>query len=162
MFVSNTSTLILLAKVDLLGVFIEKFGKIQITEQVSKEFLAKDSFDAKFISSLIEGKKIFVKKVKADKVFGVLIEFSMDEGEASAFALFNKKKHKAILTDDYELIKLCMLREIPFLSAMAIIARMKEKNILGKEEALQKINELNSHGRYSKKLLDFYTSEVKK
>ena len=53
MFVSNTSTLILLAKVDLLGQFIENFGKIEITGEVSKEFSAKDSFDAKFISPLI-------------------------------------------------------------------------------------------------------------
>ena len=154
--------MILLAKIGLLEEFIEKFGKIQITEQVSMEFLAKDSFDSKFISSLIERKKIFVKRVAKNRVFGILREFSMDEGEATTFVLFNGKKHKAVLTDDYELIKLCMLKGVPFLSAMAIIVRMKEKNILSKEAALQKINELNSYGRYSKKLLDFYILEAGK
>ncbi|AJF60726.1 MAG: hypothetical protein QT03_C0001G1246 [archaeon GW2011_AR10] len=162
MFVSNTSTLILLAKVDLLGQFIENFGKIEITGEVSKEFSAKDSFDAKFISRLIEEKKVIVKKAESNMVSGILMEFSLDKGEATAFALFNEKRHKAILTDDYELIKLCMLREVQFLSAMAIVVRMKEKKILSKEEALQKINELNSYGRYSRELLDFYVSEVKK
>ena len=162
MFVSNTSTLILLAKIGMLGQFIENFGKIEITAEVNKEFSAKNSFDSKIICGLIEEKKITIKHAAKGKVFGVLREFSLDEGEATAFALFDEKKHKAILTDDYELIKLCSLEQVPFLSAMAIIVRMKEKKMLSKEEALQKISELNSFGRYSKELFDFYISEVEK
>ena len=162
MFVSNTSTLILIAKVGLLGQFIENFGKIEITVEVRKEVSAKNSVDAKIILGLIEEKKITIKQAAKGKVFGVLREFSLDEGEATAFVLFDEKKHKAILTDDYELIKLCNLEKVPFLSAMAIIVRMKEKKILSQEEALQKISELNSFGRYSKELLEFYILEVKK
>lgn len=71
MFVSNTSTLILLAKCDLLGKFIENFGKIEITEEVKKEFSAKQSFDAQFISLLIEEQKIVVKKMETEKAVRV-------------------------------------------------------------------------------------------
>ena len=107
MLVSNTSTLVLLAKIGCLEAFIGISPVIEIPNQVKKEALFdKDSYYAKLIEKLIDEKKIKVIQVNKLKLDGILSQFRLDEGEAAAFALFNKKKHKAILTDDGELIKL--------------------------------------------------------
>jgi hypothetical protein len=65
-----------------------------------------------------------------------------------------------VLTDDRELIKLCKLEEIPFVCAMAIIMKMYEDNVLGKEQAVEKIKKLSEIGRYSQELVDYFIHEV--
>lgn len=67
----------------------------------------------------------------------ILSQFRLDEGEAATYALFDAKRHKAILTDDGELIK------------------------LSKKEALSKLENLHGIGRYSKGLYEHFKSEVK-
>ena len=43
-----------------------------------------------------------------NEVIGKVIkQFKLHKGEASAYSIFKKKTHKALLTDDRELIKLC-------------------------------------------------------
>lgn len=162
MLVSDTSTLVLLAKVGCLEELILISSKIEIPIQVKEEALfEKDSYYAKFIHKLIQENKINVAKVENLKLKNILSEFRLDEGEAAAYVLFDNKKHKAILTDDGELIKLCKLKNIPFICAMAIIIRLYEKKILTKERTLKKLDELNNIGRYSKDLYEYFKSEVK-
>lgn len=161
MFVSNTSTLILLAKTSLLQRFIDNSPKIIIPEEVRKEYLASESFDTKLIEKEVERKKIIVRKSEEKKIKDVLSQFSLDQGEAAAYSLFNRKKHYAILTDDKELIKLCRIERIPFICAMAIVIRMHEKKLLSKKEAEEKIRKLFDIGRYSQKIFEYYINEVK-
>ena len=161
MLVSNTSTLVLLAKIGCLETFIEIAPLIEISTQVKKEALFDiNSYYAKFINKLINSKKIKTISVSKNKIIKVMLEFKLDEGEAATYALFNNKKHKAILTDDGELIKLCKLEKIPFICAMAIVIRLFEMKKLSKEEALDKLKDLNSIGRYSEKLYEHFKSEV--
>ena len=162
MFVSNTSTLVLLAKIECLENFIEMAPTIEIPLQIKKEALfEKDSYYSKLIQKIIEGKKIIVTPVKEAKVTKVMSQFRLDAGEAAAYAMFDNKKHKAILTDDGELIKLCKLEKIPFICAMAIIIRLFEKKRLSKEKAISKLEELYKVGRYSKRLYEHFKLEVK-
>jgi predicted nucleic acid-binding protein len=84
----------------------------------------------------------------------------MHEGEAEAFVLYNECNAKAILTDDRELIKLCKLFQIPFINALAIITQMFEKGILTHTETCEYLQKLNDHGRYSKKVYDYFKQEV--
>ena len=107
MLVSNTSTLVLLAKIDCLEAFITISPSIAIPTQVKEEELfEKDSYYAKLIKKFIQLKKIVILPVDKTQINDIMSEFKLDEGEAAAYALFDNRKHKAILTDDGELIKL--------------------------------------------------------
>lgn len=162
MLVSNTSTLVLLAKVGCLEVFIEISPLIEIPAQVEKEALfEKDSYYARLIQKLIEDKKIKIVFVNRSKIIKITSEFKLDEGEAATYAWFNSKRHEAILTDDGELIKLCKLEKLPFICAMAIVIRLFEKKKLSKAETLNKLEKLYLVGRYSKELYEHFKSEVK-
>ena len=162
MFASNTSTLVLLAKVGCLENFIEISPIIEIPEQVKKEALFDhNSYYARLIQKLIDMKKIKIVSIRTIKVINVLSQFRLDEGEAATYALFDAKRHKAILTDDGELIKLCKLEKVPFVCAMAVVIRLFEKKKLSKKEALSKLENLHEIGRYSKGLYEHFKSEVK-
>ncbi|MBI5392531.1 hypothetical protein HZA96_01555 [Candidatus Woesearchaeota archaeon] len=162
MLISNTSTLILLAKVNNLKLFLEKYGKVEIPNEVHIELMVKSSqYDTMMIRKEIECKNILIIKNNVKNVQEILGEFNLDLGEAAAYMLYEKNKHKAILTDDYELIKLCRLQEIPFLCAMAIIVKMYEDKYLSKEEAETKIKRLYEVGRYSKMIKEYYLEKVK-
>ncbi len=162
MLVSNTSTLVLLAKIDCLEAFIEISPKIEIPAQVKQEALFKeDAYYARRIKQLIGDKKIIVQEANKNKISGITSQFHLDEGEAAAYVLYDAKKHKAILTDDGELIKLCKLQKVPFICAMAAIIRMFEKKKLTKEETMNKLKDLHEIGRYSLELYDYFRNEVK-
>ncbi|MBI3027688.1 hypothetical protein HYY70_06270 [Candidatus Woesearchaeota archaeon] len=161
MLVSNTSTLVLLAKIGCLEGFIEISPNIVVPIQVKKEALfEKDSYYAKLIGKFIQLKKIIVLPVDKTQVNKTLTDFKLDEGEAAAYVLFDNKKHKAILTDDGELIKLCKLENVPFICAMAVVIRLFEMKKLSKKEALDKLWDLHKIGRYSEKLYEHFKSEV--
>ena len=161
MLASNTSTLVLLAKIGCLEAFIDISPTIEIPAQVKMEALFdEDSYYARLIEKLISGQKIKVVNVGKDKIANILNEFGMDEGEAATYAIFDAKKHKAILTDDGELIKLCKLEKIPFICAMAVVIILFEKRKLKKEDSLNKLKDLYSIGRYSQKLYEHFKSEV--
>lgn len=162
MLVLNTSTLVLLAKIGCLEEMISISPLIEIPIQVKEEALfEKDSYYARLIHKLITTGKIRIVRVEASKFKNILSEFRLDEGEAAAYAMFDNKKHKAILTDDGELIKLCKLQNIPFICAMAVVIILYENKNLIKEKALEKLEELNKIGRYSKELYEHFKKEVK-
>ena len=162
MLASNTSTLVLLAKIGCLEDFIEISPIIEIPKQVKKEALFnRDSYYARLIQKLIDSRKIKVVPIKTITITGIMSQFRLDEGEAATYALFDNKRHKAILTDDGELIKLCKLEKIPFVCAMAVVIRLFEKKRLSKEMALSKLENLHEIGRYSKGLYEHFKSEVK-
>ncbi len=162
MFVSNTSTLVLLAKVRCLEAFIKIAPTIEIPSQVKKEALFdQGSYYARLIEKLIRDNKIKVTPVNKAKLTKIISQFRLDEGEAATYTMFNSKKHKAVLTDDGELIKLCKLEKIPFICAMAIVIRLYEKNELSKEKTLNILEDLHKIGRYSKELYEYYKTEVK-
>ncbi|MBN1502938.1 hypothetical protein JW930_05320 [Candidatus Woesearchaeota archaeon] len=162
MFVSNSSTLILLAKISSLRSFLEIGKKITIPNQVYDEFIKKkESFDAKLIQKEIENQKIKIEDVKKEKYHSYQEEFRLHEGEAAAYALFKKDKFRAILTDDGELIKLCKIEEAPFICSMAIVFLLYKNSKISKEEALEKIEKLYDIGRYSKEIYDYFLQKVK-
>lgn len=161
MFVSNTSTLILLAKISLLRDFLEIVDKILIPEEVYKEFLEKDNaFDSLLIKKEIENEKIKVIEIEKQKYKKILEQFRLHEGEAAAYSIFEIKKHKAILTDDLELIKLCKLNKVPFICSMAIVVNLYKKNKINKEKTLEKLEKLYHIGRYSKEIFYYFKKEI--
>ncbi|OGY44045.1 MAG: hypothetical protein A2729_04925 [Candidatus Buchananbacteria bacterium RIFCSPHIGHO2_01_FULL_39_14] len=161
MIVSNTSTLVLLAKIGCLEQFIMISPPIEIPSQVKEESLFyPESYYALLIHKLITQGKINVTKVEEKNIRIIMSQFRLDKGEAAAYVLFDSSKHKAILTDDGELIKLCKLQEVPFTCALGALVRLYEKKVITKEKTLEKISQLQKIGRYSPKLIDYFKKEV--
>lgn len=161
MLISNTSTLILLAKIHLLNVLLDDIKKIAIPKIVYKEIIdKKDSFEVLLIKKEIEKKRIMLCDINGKSYLTILKQFKLGEGEAATYALFKKERGNAILTDDRELIKLSKIENIPFICAIAVIVRLFEKKMLTKDEALEKLEELYGYGRYSDDVYKFFKAKV--
>jgi len=162
MLVSNSSTLILLAKASSLSLFLNDAGKIAIPKVVYGEIIGKkDSFEVLLIKKEIEKNRIVLADVEKKEYLQILKQFKLDEGEAAAYILLKKGKGKAVLTDDRELIKLCKIENVAFITAMAAVVRLFQKKKLTKEETFEKLEKLHGYGRYSKDIYDYFKSEVK-
>ena len=156
MIVFDSSTLILLAKTELLDLFLNSFkGRVLISKKVEEECCKKKSFDALLIKKRIEGKRIIVKKIRNHKLcIKIASDFDLCDGEAEAIALALQENAEILGTDDRNAINACRLLKIPFTSAIGILVRAKEKKLIGHEESLLKLNELKVYGRYSKQIID--------
>ena len=162
MIVSNASTLILLAKVRLLSVLLDDIKKITIPEIVYEEIInKKDSFEILLIKKEIDKKRMILADVDKKNYATMLEQFKLDQGEAAAYALLKNIKGKAVLTDDGELIKLCKIENVPFITAMAVVVKLFKKKKLAKVDALEKLEKLHGYGRYSEDIYDYFRSEVK-
>ena len=161
MLISNSSTLILIAKITMLSKFLDSIKSIAITDIVYEEILKKDSFDGLIIKKEVEKGRIKIENIDFKQYADVIKQFKIDEGEASTFALCTSKKHDGILTDDKELIKLCKVESIKFTSAMAIVVMLLNKKIIDKNEAIEKIEKLQGFGRYSDDIYNYFMSQVK-
>lgn len=155
MIIFDASTLILLAKIDLLELFISNFqGKVLVPESVALEVGQAGYEDSPLILKLIENKKISILKTKnkrqSDKL---MLDFNIDQGEAETISLAVQENMHFIATDDRNAIRACKMLKIEFITAMAILIRAFEKQLIDKNEALLKLQKLKYIGRYSKAII---------
>ena len=152
-----SSTLILLARVELLETFLAALNEgVVIPKQVQKECCEeKQSVDALLIRRLIQEKKILVQPVKDKRLYGkILADFPLGKGEAEALALAVSQKARLFATDDKRAIEASRLLKITFTTAIGILVRMYEKGVLEKDEALAKLESLRKYGRYKKEIIE--------
>jgi len=157
MIVFNSSTLILLAKTELLDIFLAEFkDKVVIPKQVQKECCEeKQSMDALVIQKAIQEKKLFVQPLKDKRLHGkILRDFPVGKGEAEALALAVSRKARLFATDDKKAIQASKLLKIPFTTALGILLGMVEKGALEKHEARAKLEALRKHGRYKREIIE--------
>lgn len=162
MLIFDASTLILLARIDLLGLFLSDFkGTVIIPEKVKAEVIRLDKEEAESVNRYIEDKKIGVVKVKnAALVKKLMDDFSIDVGEAEALTLAGEKKAGIVATDDRNAIRACKLLKLEFITAVSFLIRAVDKGIVSKEEGLIKLKKLQSIGRYSKQILDDAAQQI--
>jgi predicted nucleic acid-binding protein len=156
MIVFDSSTLILLAKAELLEKFIEAAGvEALIPPEVARESCEmKQAFDALVIARLIGEKKIRVHPLKDRTAFDRLRrDMSLGAGEAEAVALAMRMRADLVATDDRHGINACRLVKVPFTSALAILVRMFQNGVLSREEAVEKLAILEREGRYKRALI---------
>ena len=155
MIVFDASTLILLAKIELLDVFVSSFsGRISIPEIIRDEVCVKGREETPLLTRLIEEKKIHVSKVNADKaVRKIMDDFHIDAGEAAAIILALDEKASLVATDDRNAIRTCKALKLDFTTAIAILIRAFEKSLIDKAEALIKLQKLESVARYNRVIL---------
>ena len=152
MIVMDASTAILLAKAELLDEFIHGVtDQVAMPVEVQQECCTRDSPDARLIGRAIAENRIAVKTVaRKDLVAELRGEFTLGLGEASAIALATGRRKVLVATDDKRAINACKLLRIPFTTALAVLVRMREKGVLGRDQAVAKLEALAEFGRYRK------------
>jgi predicted nucleic acid-binding protein len=162
MILFDASTLILLAKIDMLDIFITDFAKkVAISDKVRDEVLEGSSPDAPLIARLVEERGIDVLKAKDKKLVRKLMEdFNIDEGEAETLILAIEKKASLVATDDKNAIKACKIMKLDFTTAIAILVRACERNLIQADEALAKLQRLQSFARYKKMIIETARNQI--
>lgn len=158
--VFDTSTLILLAKIELLREIAGNV-KIIIPEKVRVESLLKEGIDAILISTLIKEKKIEIKKAgDVEAVRKIQRDFRIEAGEAEALWLA-RKIECPIAVDDGPTIKACKVIGQKFTTAIHFLLNLASQNRLELPIAMAKLEKLNLYGRYSKKIIEDATKRLK-
>ena len=156
MIVFDSSTLILLAKIELLDYFIDDYkGSVVIPREVEAECgHKKDSFDALMIQKRISEKKIDVSEGSNIVLCNKFMEdFSIDRGEAEAIVLALDKRAKIVGVDDRNAIKACRILKLPFTSAVSILVRLVEHGVIDINTARIKLELLIKYGRYGNAII---------
>jgi predicted nucleic acid-binding protein len=162
MIIFDSSTLILLAKIDILELFISNFHeRVLIPEKVRLEVSAEGREERLLIIKLIEDRKIMTLKVKNSRQIKKLMEdFNIDAGEAAALTLAIQEGANIVATDDRNAIRACKLLNIDFITALAVLIRAVEKALITKDEAIIKLQKLQSVGRYSKEIINDAVKQI--
>lgn len=163
MVVFDASTLVLLAKIDILDLFISDYrGHVLIPEKVKEEVLQKGSVETPQIAGLIRDGKLGVLEANDRSLLKKLMDdFNIDSGEAEAIALALYKKRAVVATDDRNAIRACKFLKIDFITAISILIRAVGKKLLNKNEAVLKLEKLESIGRYKKPIIADARRQIK-
>lgn len=153
MVVLDASTLILLAKSDLLLLLTAK-TQIEIPEEVRREALVrKELYDARMIEEMVRTGKIQVSKLpRPSRRRQVQVDFRLEAGEAAAL-LLAKENSKPVGTDDGPAIKAAKIMGVPFFTAIHVLLELYEKGRINKKTALAKLDVLEKIGRYNAQIL---------
>jgi predicted nucleic acid-binding protein len=157
MIIFDASTLILIAKVELIDLFLANVGvPVAIPGEVEKECCgSKKVMDAVIIQRALDESRIKTVVVKNRRLVAKLQEdFSMGRGEAEAIALALVEKAQFLGVDDKNGIHACKLLGIAFTTAVGILIRSREKGLLEESEALEKLASLAKHGRYKESIIE--------
>ena len=155
MFIFDSSTLILLAKIEILDRFLRDYkGEVIIPKEVEKESTNDATFEALLIKKKIKEGRIKVRYVQSGKVRKIINDFNVNSGEAEAIILALTNKNGTLATDDKNAINACKLLGIPFATSIHILIRAKEKNLMATEEAHAKLDKLSKYGRLKKQIIE--------
>ena len=157
MIVFDASTLILIAKIELLTPFLAGMElRVCIPTEVERECCGgKKTIDALMIQKALEGSRIRVMAVNNHKLIAKLqVDFNLGKGEAEAIALALKEKAQLLGIDDKNGINASKLLGIPFTTAVGLLVRSREKGLLDPSDALAKLTALAEYGRYRNSIIE--------
>jgi len=158
--VFDSSTLILLAKIDLLRESAEDIS-IVIPPKVKEECLFKESLDALLIKTLIAEGKIKVEKAgNREAVRKLRADFRIEAGEAQALWL-GKRLGVPLAVDDGPTIKACKVLGVQFVTAIHFLINLRARGKLELPLALAKLDGLATYGRYSRKIIEDAAQRLK-
>jgi predicted nucleic acid-binding protein len=157
MVIFDSSTLILIAKVELLDFFLSSVGReVAIPEEVARECcIVKKSLDALIIQKALDESRLRVLRVPDEKMIAKLRgDFSLGKGEAEAIGLAIGEKARLLGIDDKNGINACKVIGLSFTTAIDILIRSCVKGQTTRSGARARLDFLAAHGRYKKSMLD--------
>lgn len=155
--VFDASMLILIAKAELLDLFLANASvPVAIPCRVEKECCgSKKTLDAVIIQKALDESRIKTVAVKNRRLVAKLqADFSLGAGEAEAIALALNDKAQVLGIDDKNGIDACRLLGMAFTTAVGILVRSREKGLLDKSEAHEKLASLAKYGRYKHSIIE--------
>ncbi|MEI6209499.1 MAG: hypothetical protein WCP20_22180 [Desulfuromonadales bacterium] len=145
--VFDASTLILLAKIDLLRIVAECYSII-IPDKVKTEALAADSSDAMAIRYLLDSSLIRTMSIKNGRNFEKFVtDFRIHDGEAEALCLALELS-APVAVDDGPAIKASKIMGIKFITAIHFVINCAQTGAMNQVVALEKLKKLSIVGRY--------------
>ena len=157
MIVFDTSTLILLAKIDILQLVLHKYSGV-IPESVKEEIIYKKALDTELIIQQIKDGNLALKNNPSkDKMKHILKDFPLGRGEVAAL-IMAKEKDIVLATDDGLAIKVCKIFGIKFATAIHFLIGAG----LDKSLAMSKLKLLKKFGRYSIDIMKDAEERIKK
>ena len=157
MIVFDACTLILIAKVELLELFLASVSvPVAIPTEVEEECCgSKKALDALIIQRAVDESRIKTVVVRSRRLVAKLqADFSLGRGEAEAIALALSEKAEVVGIDDKNGINACKLLGLAFTTAVGILIRSREKGLLEEIDALEKLSSLAKHGRYKDSIIE--------
>jgi predicted nucleic acid-binding protein len=149
--VFDASTLILMAKADLLDIFLKDFPATpQLPSAVEAECTAAPMRpDGVLIQQRITEGQLAVAKVQQPNVpVRLCQDFRLGTGEAEALALALENGDTTIATDDRNAIRACKVLRIRFVTSLGILVGAVEKGLLNPDDAMRCLERLRSYGRF--------------
>ena len=160
--IADATALILLAKVSVLEIFVNRnnviISKI-VYEEVAKgkETGRKDSI---LVEKLVKENKLNLKTSNKSIKDSIEKLFNLKAGELEVVSLAYKTKH-TILSDDKKCLSAAKALEIDFITSLDVVAALYKKRIVSKEKALECIDGLEEYGWYAKDLIRLYREVIK-
>lgn len=167
--ICDSSTLILLEKIDLLGIIVKK-SEIIIPKEVYREVVSKgkerkhqDSYE---IEKKINNGLIRVVEIKDKIKFKEIREnFNLAEGETEAVVLLHEDKGDIVALDDLKAMKYCVYSKLPFITTINLLLDSFNKKLISKQKTKEMIKNLGIFGRYKDEIifyaLDYLEGEKK-
>ncbi len=138
--ISDTSCLVILSKINKLHILNKLFGSLMITQEVADEF-------GEYLPDWIE---IRSAKYQSSQI---LINSSIDLGEASSIALATEFKSPLIILDDLKARNFAESLKLSYTGTIGILLNAKKKKIIPNlKEILDQIEKTDF--RLSKSLID--------
>lgn len=157
MIIFDTSTLILLAKIDILQIVLRKYSGV-IPESVREEVTYKNEIDTELIVQQIkDGNLTLEKNPNNDKMKQILKDFPLGRGEVAAL-IIAKEKDTVLATDDGLAIKVCKIFSVRFATAIHFLIEAG----LEKSLAMAKLKLLKKYGRYSSDIIKDAEERIRK
>lgn len=157
MVVFDASTLILIAKAQLLNLFLASINlPVAIPSEVAKECVSsKKALDALIIQKALDESRIKVLAVQNHRLVAKLQgDFGLGRGEAEAIALALSEKAQLLAIDDKNGINACKLLGIAFTTAVGILIRSRGKGLIEGTDAFAKLEVLAKYGRYKSSMIE--------
>ncbi|MEW5766021.1 MAG: hypothetical protein AB1797_00130 [bacterium] len=163
MIVFDSSTIILLTKIEILDAFLLNFpDRTLVSLKIKLEVEKGKREDTHLIAKLIKEKRIEVLRPKQINLIQKLMEdFNIDVGEAEALTLALQEKNCIIATDDRNAIKACKALRLDFVTAIAVLIRVFEKRLIDRNEALIRLKKLQSIGRYKETIIEDAMNQIR-
>lgn len=137
--ISDTSTLIILQKIEHLSLLEKLYGEILTTPEIAEEYGEK-------LPNWIKLKSV------TDRKYQEFLETQIDVGEASAIALAKEYEDVLLLLDDLKARKLASKLNLKITGALGIIHKAKQKGLIDEVKPLiDKL--LSTNFRISEKII---------
>lgn len=159
--VFDTSTLVLLAKIDLLRM-LTRHVRVHVPLAVKRESTAKpDAVDAQYLQHLMAEGDLQVEANVSSRLRNRLLrEFRLGEGEAACIAVAMQHGW-VVATDDRQAIKACKVLGVVCIPALAWLMHSAKERWVSAALAQAKLEALKQYGWYEPALIERVRQELR-